>query len=179
MFFLASVLGSAIDPGVILVGILVGWFSRAWWQTALAAVICGAILELAAIRIGASLGDGPRNSAYYAIEIVAVGLWAAITYALRNRGRTSESVRGNGMTNDLLANRRLWKRIAVVGAGIWMGGTVLYSLLTRDQSFSFGIGQYDSDTGLWFALVGAVLVFVVCISVPWVATTVQSDKSRT
>jgi len=72
------------------------------------------------------------------------------------------------MRHAALANRPFWKRSAVVCSGVWVGGTILYSMLDLDPSFTLGLHNYDSDTGMWFAVVGAILVFITCRSVPWI-----------
>ncbi len=133
-------------------------------------------------RIVANLAGSLADPVNATVVILATWLAIKITKG-RKRARLAalgipaHRFGGKGMTRDLLANRHLWRRAGIVSAGVWVGGTILYSLLATDQSFSFGIGQDDSNSALWFAVVGAILAFALCISVPWVATAVQSDKS--
>jgi len=68
------------------------------------------------------------------------------------------------------ARRRLWNRIATVGVGIWISGTLLISLI-RGREFQFWndrYNDYEPETAFWFALTGVVLVVVICGSIPWI-----------
>ncbi len=71
--------------------------------------------------------------------------------------------------------RPFWNRVGITGSSIWIGTTILYSLLHSDSNFGFGISTYDSDNGLWFALVGGAIVYCVCWSVPWITGAARSQ----
>jgi hypothetical protein len=71
--------------------------------------------------------------------------------------------------------RPFWKKIGTLGACMWIGVTILYISLYPDSGFGFGINRFDSDNGLWFALIGATILYGVFSSIPWVTDPARSD----
>jgi len=83
MLALAAVLGRALDPAVIVVGLAIGWLSYPRWSLLLMlSFVAGVLFELAAVWMGAALGN--VGVAQYALEIAAVLLWSLSLFVIRS-----------------------------------------------------------------------------------------------
>ena len=70
---------------------------------------------------------------------------------------------------DELGTTAPWLRIATIACVVWFGGVVMLSAVSRDFVWFRGYGGHDLGPATIVAVVGIVLIFVVCLGVPWIA----------
>jgi hypothetical protein len=65
------------------------------------------------------------------------------------------------------SNKSLWRRIAVIASVVWVGVLIIVSVLAR--TFRWANYRGEPDAAFVLALVGVVLIVVVCFGIPWIA----------
>jgi uncharacterized membrane protein YhhN len=82
MSVIGILIAKLLDPvGIILAGIA-GWFARAWWHVAIAAVLVAGLVELVffATQITRTF-----NPIVFLVGVVASAVWTALAFWLKER----------------------------------------------------------------------------------------------
>lgn len=59
----------------------------------------------------------------------------------------------------------MWKRLGVVASVLWIA---VYTLIASQSHIRIMDRSGDADSGFWLLLAGFVIVWTVCLGVPWV-----------
>lgn len=78
----AVFLAKLLDPIVIILAIVAGVISRAWWHVAIAAFVIAAIGEMI---LSATQITRTFNPIFFGIGVIAAAAWAAIVFLLKRR----------------------------------------------------------------------------------------------
>ena len=86
--FLAMVLGTALDPILIIFGVFIGWASRKWWHVLLGAVAGGLAYEFLG-RWAMGIHGIPL------VDILAIGLWISFAFLFETHRRRKKLEKSN------------------------------------------------------------------------------------
>jgi uncharacterized membrane protein YhhN len=93
MSVIGILIAKLLDPiGIILAGIA-GWFCRAWWHVALAAVIVAGLVEL--VLFSTQL-TRMFNPVIFLIGVVASAVWTALAFWLKDRRQKGRQTHTTG-----------------------------------------------------------------------------------
>lgn len=72
----------------------------------------------------------------------------------------------------LWANKRFWRRAAVIGSAAWILATIIIWMIDRNFTWEPHYGDaVGPATGA--ALFGVGLIFIVCWGIPWIANSID------
>ena len=91
--FIATLAAKMIDPLIIVLAVIAGAVSRAWWHVAAGSFVAAVALEALVLAIGPNLKFVPF---YFIVGIAAVGLWASLAFWLIRRCRRSRPKESQG-----------------------------------------------------------------------------------
>ena len=152
------VLGGLVSPVNIVAGLVVGWFSRRWWQVVLGAVTIEVVALL--VMLPSGVPDGEEIIwVVLPFGVLAPLAWCALGFVLRRRllgpGSLGEKI-GSAMVAALLG--------AVVGGGL---GALLGSWYVDAARVSSFEGQSSYLVAFFFVVPGVVIGAAVAAVIGW------------
>jgi hypothetical protein len=74
--------------------------------------------------------------------------------------------------SPLLTDRVFWLRVALIASTVWVGGTIVFSMVwPHDFRWFPNVYRNDYSFGpaMITAMTGVIVAFVVCFCIPWAA----------
>lgn len=152
------VVGGLVSPVNIVAGVVVGWFSRRWWQVVVGAVTVAAVGLLVALPGGVPAG---AEVVWVALPfaVVAPLAWAALGFVLRRR------LLGPGSVGEKAGSAAV---AALIGA---LAGGALGALLGSWYVDAAGVSSFEGRSGylvaFFFVLPGVAVGAAVAAVIGW------------
>ena len=152
------VAGGLVGPVNIVAGLVVGWFSRRWWQVLLGAATIAAVGLLVSLPGGVPAG---AEVVWVALPfaVVAPLVWCALGFVLRRR------LLGPGSVGEKAGSAAV---AALIGA---LAGGALGALVGPWAVDAAGVSSFEGQSGyavvFFFVLPGAAIGAAVAAVIGW------------